>query len=218
MTSAVLHHALETVLSPASSLARSKFSSGSMHADQLRNPDVFSFPELSIQWKRHDSSCRQGPHSPDFRDNRRAKAGNRSGRPAGGRTRDLRAGGQMPPEPCRTQASWMSAQEKGSVGRPPQRPRASGNDCRNCPLPPSAAEKAGMRTSRKIGGRCGRSPEYEMPMTNPYAPPRSTHSPRRGAGWRSALLVPFLSSLLMVPASLALLGVLRRVPPPVHPP
>lgn len=69
-----------------------------------------------------------------------------------------------------------------------------------------------MRTSRKIGERCGRSPEYEMPMTNPYAPPRSTHSPRRGAGWRSALLVPFLSSLLMVPASLALLGVLRRVP------
>lgn len=196
MTSAVLHHALETALSPASSLARSKFRSGSVHADQLRNPDVFSFPELSIQWKRHDSSCRQGTHSPDFRDNRRAKAGNRSGRPAGGRTRDLRAGGQMPPEPCRTQASWMSAQERGSVGRPPQRPRASGNDCRNSPLPPAAGgesrdedKQKNRRALRAISGIRNVHDESLCPASvHPFT------SPGRGLAQRAAGAVPVVAA------------------------
>ncbi|MGX5732126.1 hypothetical protein ACWKWK_16535 [Pseudoxanthomonas beigongshangi] len=47
---------------------------------------------------------------------------------------------------------------------------------------------------------------------NPYAPPQSTGAPCRDPTWRSTLLVPFLSSLLMVPAGLVLIGALRRIP------
>lgn len=52
-----------------------------------------------------------------------------------------------------------------------------------------------------------------MPMTNnPYAPPPYTGAPCRDPTWRSTLLVPFLSSLQMVPAGLVLIGALRRIP------
>ncbi|MGS1078563.1 hypothetical protein [Pseudoxanthomonas beigongshangi] len=47
---------------------------------------------------------------------------------------------------------------------------------------------------------------------NPYAPPQSTGQPRRETNWRSTLLVPFLSSMILVPAGLAWIGALRRIP------
>ncbi len=52
-----------------------------------------------------------------------------------------------------------------------------------------------------------------MPVTNnPYAPPHSNEPPRRETNRRSTLLVPFLSSMIVVPAGLAWIGVLRRIP------
>ncbi len=52
-----------------------------------------------------------------------------------------------------------------------------------------------------------------MPVTNnPYAPPQSTEQSRRETDWRSTLLAPFLSSMILVPAGLALIGALRRIP------
>jgi len=53
----------------------------------------------------------------------------------------------------------------------------------------------------------------EIPVTNnPYAPPQSNEPPRRETNWRSTLLVPFLLSMIVVPAGFVWIGVLRRIP------